>query len=1046
MGELPRLPRTLAHSPSLSTLDPGGPERGGGWGNALSRLLVDAYYNDLARLKQATGSVTEAVVSDAFKDLLKGWSRQKNLVFAPEYELISPQKTRIRPDGTILHALRVPLGHWEAKDEADNLDAEIDKKLRRGYPQDNILFEDSREAVLIQNRRRVMRCRMENGDELSRLLGLFFDYEPPTIGEFRKAVEQFKRDLPQVLEALRAMIDRAYAGNAAFGVAAAEFLAHARNTINPTLAEADVREMLIQHVLTEDIFSQVFDDPDFHRHNNIARELYKLETLFVGGPSKRELMAALRPYYSTIRASAAGIGSHKEKQKFLKVIYENFYKVYDQKKADRLGVVYTPSEIVKFMIESTDWLCRQHFGKALIDEGVEILDPATGTGTFICELLEHFRGQPDKLRRKYRDELHANEVAILPYYVANLNIEATYAEITGEYAEFQNLCFVDTLDNIAGLGIRRGHQHELFAGLADENLERVKRQNRRKISVVIGNPPYNANQQNESDNNKNREYPHVDRLIRNSYIEHSTAQKTKQYDMYKRFFRWASDRLGDEGIIAFVTNSAFIDARQDDGFRRVVAEEFSDIWIVDLKGNARTSGERRRREGGNVFDDQIRVGVAVTFLVKTRRKAGCTIRYEAVADFAKADDKRTFLSRASLEERSFQVVRPDKAHNWIGLAEQDWSELLPVASREAKAARPGARERAIFKLYSLGVVTNRDDWVYGHSSSDVLSKVRALTDGYETVRRGETPGPWSIKWTRLLKKLAASNVEIGLEEGRVIRAQFRPYFSRWLYYDGRLNEVRYQTPAMFGDLGSLPNRVICLGQSGAFRVLASAGLVDLHHTGDTQCLSRFRYTVSGKRVDNITTWAENKFRARYGKGVSKDDIFAYVYAVLNDPVYRETYAINLKREFPRIPLYPNFHKWRAWGQRLLDLHVGYDSVEPWPVSRQDGLDPRGRAAGLPPRAILRGSAGEGLIRIDSDTELRDVPPEAWSYRLGNRSAVEWVLDQYKEKTPRDPTIRERFNTYRFADHKEHVIDLIARVVRVSVETVGIVEEMRGGAR
>lgn len=1010
----------------------------------MSRLLVDAYYSDLARLKQATGSVTEGVVSDAFKDLLKGWSRQKNLVFASEYELISPQKTRIRPDGTILHALRVPLGYWEAKDEADDLDIEIEKKLRKGYPQDNILFEDSREAVLIQDRRQVMRCPMEDGAELARLLGLFFEYERPEIGEFRKAVEQFKRDLPQVLSALREMIDRAYSGNAAFSSAATAFLDHARKTINPALGESDVREMLIQHVLTEDIFSQVFDDPDFHRNNNIARELYKLEALFVSGPSKRELMAALRPYYTTIRQSAAGIGSHKEKQKFLKAIYENFYKVYDEKKADRLGVVYTPSEIVKFMIDGTDWLCQKHFGRALIDDGVEILDPATGTGTFICELLEHFRGQPAKLRRKYQNELHANEVAILPYYVANLNIEATYAEIMQEYAEFQNLCFVDTLDNVAGLGIRRGHQHDLFAGLADENLERVKRQNRRKISVVIGNPPYNANQQNENDNNKNREYPHVDGLIKSSYIAQSTAQKTKQYDMYKRFFRWASDRLGDEGIVAFVTNSAFIDARQDDGFRKVVAQEFSEIRIVDLKGNARTSGERRRREGGNVFDDQIRVGVAITFLVKTRRKVGCTIHYEAVADYAKADDKRAFLAHTPLAERSSQVVRADKAHNWIDQAEEDWSELLPIASKETKATKWASRERAIFKLYSLGVVTNRDEWVYGWSKPETVEKVVALVDGYEHVRSARKSSALPVKWTRLLKALLANDVPLTTDPARVVTTHSRPYVARQLYYDGRLNEVRYQTPAMFGDEGAFVNQVIAIGQSGTFRALASDRLVDLHFVGDSQCLSRYRYASTGARVDNITTWAEGKFRGRYGTWVSKDDIFAYVYAVLHDPAYREKYALNLKREFPRVPFYPDFRKWRDWGQQLLDLHTEYETVDPWPLERRDGLDAKGRAAGLPSKAMLR-RVGD-TIRIDSDTELDGVPPEAWTYKLGNRSAVEWVLDQHKEKTPKDPTIREHFNTYRFADHKERVIDLIVRVCRVSVQTMEIVEQMRSAAR
>ena len=351
---------------------------------------------------------------------------------------------------------------------------------------------------------------------------------------------------------------------------------------------------------------------------------------------KWETLKAMQPYYAAIRANAAQITSHSEKQTFLKAIYEGFYKVYNPKAADRLGVVYTPNEIVRFMIEGADWLCHKHFGKNLIDSGVEILDPATGTGTFICEMLDYFRGQPDKLRHKYKEELHANEVAILPYYVANLNIEATYASVTGQYAEFPNLCFVDTLDNVAGLGIKSGYQHDLFAGLTDENVERVKRQNKRKISVIIGNPPYNANQQNENDNNKNRAYPRIDDLIKRSFVKLSTAQKTKVYDMYARFFRWSFDRMHDNGIIAFITNSSFIDSRTFDGFRRFVAEEFAEVYVVDLGGdvgtNPKLSGTKH-----NVFG--IQTGVAIAFMVKRHREKGlaCGIHYARRPEFDTAE-------------------------------------------------------------------------------------------------------------------------------------------------------------------------------------------------------------------------------------------------------------------------------------------------------------------------------------------------------------------------------------------------------------------------
>ena len=371
----------------------------------MSQLLINQYLNDLDRYRKISGTNTEGVISEAFKDMLKAWSRQNNLHFINQYDLVSPKGNRIRPDGAILHDLRVPLGYWEAKDTNDDLDVEIAKKQAKGYPQDNIIYEDSHTAVLIQNKFEVMRCEVLETDALLKLVTRFFKYERQEISDFRKAVQQFKTDIPAVLEALREKIDQAYDHNADFKAAAKKFLDHAKNTINPSVGEADVREMLIQHILTEEIFAHVFDQGDFHRENNIARELYALEAKFFTGQVKRETLKSLETYYATIRSNAALITSHAENQTFLKVIYENFYKVYNPKAADRLGVVYTPNEIVKFMIEGADWLCQKHFGKSLIDKDVEILDPATGTGTFICELLEHFRGQPQKLAHKYKHEL-----------------------------------------------------------------------------------------------------------------------------------------------------------------------------------------------------------------------------------------------------------------------------------------------------------------------------------------------------------------------------------------------------------------------------------------------------------------------------------------------------------------------------------------------------------------------------------------------------------------------------------------------------------------
>ena len=630
------------------------------------------------------------------------------------------------------------------------------------------------------------------------------------------------------------------------------------------------------------------------------------------------------------------------------------------------------------MIESADWLCQKHFNKPLIDKNVEILDPAAGTGTFITELIEHFRGQRQKLRHKYLEELHANEVAILPSYVANLNIEATYAAING-FEEYPNLCFVDTLDNVAGLPThaiaKNQHFGDLFGAMSEENVARIKRQNKKKISVVIGNPPYNANQMNENENNKNREYPAMDQRIKETYIDASTAQKTKLYDMFVRFFRWASDRVDENGIVAFVSNSTFIDSRTFDGFRKIVSDEFNEIWIIDLKGNARTSGEHRRQEGGNVFDDQIRVGIAIYFCIKKRGLSGCRIRYEPVRDYAKSDEKREFLQARRLEQRQFEEIKPDRKNNWINLVDNDFNTLIPTASKETKLAKQASQERAIFKLYTLGVVTARDDWMYDFDGDHLGQKVRYLIKTYNSdLDRIGGKGSKkdisaeldaAIKWTRAVKRDLGNGISYKFGDKKIVRANYRPFVSEWLYRDNHLNEMPYQTPLIFGD-GYIRNPAITvMGDSTGkpYFCLAIDRIPDLNFvspaSGGTQTLALHRLDSSGSKIVNITNWALDQFRAHFEKDkkpkrlITKDAIFHYIYGVLHDPVYREKYALNLKREFPRIPFYGDFWKWAEWGEKLMALHIGYETVEPWPLERIDAPEEKSRKAGIAPKAMLR---------------------------------------------------------------------------------------------
>ncbi len=1020
----------------------------------MSLQHLNQYYNEIDKLRRFSGSRNENVLRPAFETLLKAYCADKPILLVNEIDLKTPRGNTIRLDGTLKDSLRQDWGYWESKDEFDDLDEEIAKKIAQGYPTSNTLFEDSQTAILYRDGREFMRVDMLDAPRLHALLTAFVSYEPPHVKSFREAIDCFKADLPDLLTTLRALLD--HEQSVPFLQARAKFLKTCQEAINPTISLADIREMIIQHLLTEDIFTTIFEEATFHEDNNIARQIRQVTGTFFTGATRQNILRKIKPYYQAIKAQASTIADHHEKQRFLKVLYENFYKAYNPKSADTLGIVYTPHEIVHFMLEATDYLLEKHFGKLLGDKNVEILDPATGTGTFIAELLEYL--PPHQLKYKYQHEIHANEVAILPYYIANLNIEATYAQKMNEYVPFENLCLVDTLDNLEfGAG---KPQYGLF-DLSLINLARIQQQNERKISVIIGNPPYNANQQNENDNNKNRPYRGIDEHIKQTYIKHSTAQKTKLYDMFVRFYRWATDRLKEnEGIIAFITNRSFIDKRTFDGFRKVVGQEFSHIYLVDFGGDVRQNPKLSGTKH-NIFG--IQTGVAICFLVKPalKNQTGIPARilYTRRPELETATEKLNFLATTRLAELPFAHIQPDEDHNWLNLSENSWVDLLPVATKQTKYAKSSVGIDAIFELFSLGVVTARDEWVYDFSGNNLKEKVLFFINSYnQEVQRlqgqvtTETIGnllDYTIKWTRAVKNDLLEGKTYQYQDNLIVETLYRPFVKMNLYFGRELNEMQQQMPKIFrGD-----NVVMAVNVGNKpFNVLASKYLVDLHFNGDSQCLPLYRYDSEGQRHDNITDFALARFRAHYQTAqtsevlktsevleISKLDIFHYVYAVLHDPAYRAKYELNLKRELPRIPFYDDFWQWATWGARLMDLHVNFEGVgQASCLSRVDRQMDRQDAC---PTPKLRADKTAHTIEIDSMTSLTDVPVLAWEYRLGNRSALEWVLDRYKEKRPSDPTIAEKFNTYRLADYKEQVIDLLARICTVSVETMRIVGEM-----
>lgn len=994
----------------------------------MSEFSIKQYQTLAEQIVHYGGSKKETAIRTAFYNLLNEYAKSKGLILVPEITIKTPAGKNVTPDGTLKDSLRQDWGYWESKDESDILDDEIKKKFAKGYPKDNILFEDSVTAVLIQNGVEVKRTLFTDNQALDELIKAFISFERPEVKNFRKAIELFKQDVPKVTDTLRDMLEIQEKTNPKFKKERDKFLLLCHDSINPDVTKEDVREMIIQHILTEDIFNTIFDETQFHRENNIAHQLEGVINTFFTGTTKRTALSALQHYSQAINAAAASIADHHEKQKFLKVVYETFYKSYNPKAADRLGVVYTPNEIVKFMIESTDYLLHKHFGKYLEDKGVEILDPATGTGTFVCDIIDYIR--KEKLEYKYKNEIHANEVAILPYYISNLNIEFTYTQKMGAYSEFENLCFVDTLDNM-GFAYR-GKQVDLFAPFTEENSKRIKKQNDKKIAVIIGNPPYNANQANENDNNKNREYPEIDRRIKDTFIKQSTAQKTKVYDMYARFYRWAFDRLDNNGIIAFVTNRSFIDSRTFDGFRKTIQTEFDYAYIIDTKSDVRAN-PKISGTGHNVFG--IQTGIAIMILVKKSKRDNtvCKIHYVTMDDFWKKDVKLHWFTENPLDKISFEHIQPDKKNNWINLSDNDFESLLPLVSKNGKSKI----SKTIFKEYTIGSNTARDEWVYDFDADLLDKKINYFVSTYNQLLNSNKgyENNKDIKWTRGLKQRFDKKQVLEYNKKSIIRSNYRPFVKQHLYFNISLIEM----PSLLPKLAFDNNKFIVFSGSShskSFQSYFLESVFSFDFLEKTVGVPYYFLDKDNNKIENITDWGLNQFIKQYGKkGVTKETIFQYVYGILNNPFYRKKYELNLKRELPRIPFYKDFVKWSGWGKALMDLHINYEGLKPFALKETSAKDLK------EPKTKLKADKERGVIILDEVTTLGGVPAEAWNYKLGNRSALEWVLDQYKEKKPTDPTIAEKFNTYKFSDYKTEVIDLLKRVCTVSVETMKIIREM-----
>ena len=1008
---------------------------------------IKTYYAELEKYAQH-GVENEGTVRAAFQNLLQHYCHQSDLTLLCEKTQYTPEKRRITPDGEVVDAFGLPHGYWEAKDTQDNLHVEADKKFAAGYPSKNIVVQSPTHALLYQHGRLQLDLDISEPRNLVHVLQAFFTYQEENISAWHTAVSEFKDTVPELGDKLAALIETERQNNPHFQEAFTGFHQQCQASINPNLSVAAIEEMLIQHLLTERIFATVFRNRDFTRRNIIAREIEKvIDVLTEHALNRDQFLRILDPFYVAIEQTAATITDFSQKQGFLNTVYEQFFQGFSVKVADTHGIVYTPQPIVDFMVKSVEHILQTEFNRSLSDSGVHIIDPFVGTGNFIVRIMQEL--DPISLERKYTadpPELQCNEVMLLPYYIANLNIEQQFYTATNRYTPYEGICLVDTF------GMAEERQMHLFT---PANTERVEKQKETPMFVVIGNPPYNAGQVNENDNNKNRTYETMDKSIKDTYAKDSKATlRNKLYDPYVKAIRWALDRIGEEGVVAFVTNNSFLDGVAFDGMRKHLADDCDVIYILDLGGNARRG---LKVSDANVFG--IRVGVSINLFMKNRENPSESPRifYYRTDDLWNRKQKFDFLNESQhIGSIAWEPIQPDTRYTWLteGL-HAEFDTFTPMGTKQAKSAK-GKVEDVIFKTYSNGVKTNRDAWVHNFDQNTLTENISGMIDTYNAeVARWEqqmdqkvklddfvVSGDTKIKWSRDLKAKLKRGRTTEYTNDKVRTSFYRPFTKSNLYFDQMMNDVVAVFPSIFPTLYTeTENRMICvagIGDRKGFGCLITNRITTFDLAFEkTQCFPFYIYDEDGtNRRENITDWSLAHFRTHYKDNtITKWDIFHYNYGLLHHPNYRKKYEANLKRDLPHIPFAENFWGFAEAGKRLADLHVDYESQPEY--DKLKFIQTPDVPLNWRVEKMKLSKDKTSLVYNDFLT-LGNIPPKAFDYRLGTRSALEWIVDQYRVKTDRRSGI---VNDPNRSDDPQYIVKLVGKVITVSLGTVDIVNKL-----
>ena len=861
----------------------------------------------------------------------------------------------------------------------------------------------------------------------------------------RRYLEDWSKDVADIARRHIQGIEFILEQNPDSKLAFEKFLQSLQHNINESIDQDQAIEMLAQHLITLPIFDALFGEYSFVKNNPVSSAMEQIvEELSQFGFEKEQ--KELQPFYDSVRLRAEGIDNAQAKQKIIITLYDKFFSTGFKPTTERLGIVFTPVEVVDFIVKSVDVVLRKHFGKTLASENVHILDPFTGTGTFITRTLHYLKSLMDSgeitfddILRKYTQELHANEIVLLSYYIAAINIEAVFDEINGDepYTPFEGIVLTDTFESTE----TEDTLDDSFFGTNDK---RLKRQQEKPITAIIGNPPYSIGQNSQNDNNQNVSYPKLDTRLAETYVAKSNAGLTKGlYDSYVKAFRWASDRLTNQGVIGFVTNGGYLNSNSTDGLRAGLYEDFNHLYIFNMRGNALGLGETRKKEGGNVFGAGTRTSVAISILVKDGSNTH-ELHYYDIGDYLSQKEKLAIISGfGDVSQLDWQEIIPDENNDWLNQRDPNYQKYTSLAGEKD----------TVFYENSMGVLTSRDTWINCFSKDIVKYNANKLIENYnievEKIRtidkdkrskelnRKET----YIKWSPNLEQSAIKLKEIVYEESVIKNILYRPFVKKWVYYS---KDIVERTGKYYKKFGSENIVINTSGRASSrdFSVIVTDLLPDYQLVMNGQGFMRYDNEVDETLLFQSNDNMNQEFADKLG--LSLDETFAYVYGLLNSREYQEKYANDLKKDLARIPIVKNKEKYVEVGQKLMELHLNYEEVPVYEgVEITPFVNPNYKVTKMR-FAKKRDENGKlvndlSTIIFNSDITISNIPEKAYEYVVNGRSAIEWIMDQYQVKTDKKSGITDDPNDY--SDDEKYIFNLLLRIINVSIQTVYLIDSL-----